>query len=404
MPRDIYDFCVIGGGIVGLATAYELSRQHAGAQILLVEKEAALGQHQSSHNSGVIHAGVYYKPGSLKARLCREGSAATRQFCDDHAIPYEIRGKLIVATSEDEMARMADLQANAMDNGLTVERIDSQELRQIEPNIVGHGALLVRESGIVDYEHICRVLGDLLRAHGTEIVLNAPIDRIVEEPDGVEIASGDRSWRCRQLVVCAGLQSDRLARLSGIDVEHRIIPFRGEYYRLPPEKRQLVHHLIYPVPDPAMPFLGIHLTPMIDGTITIGPNAVLSLARERYAGFSPNIADLASVLQFPGFWRMLAGNWKSAIDELGSSLFKPVYLRKSRKYCPELTLADLLPFRPGIRAQAMLRDGSLVHDFLFLKSPHILHVGNAPSPAATAAFPIGRLIVEEMRRMREAAG
>lgn len=391
----VHDFCVIGGGIVGLAAALELTRAFPHASLVLLEKEADVGQHQSGHNSGVIHAGVYYKPGSLKARLCREGAEATKRFCDEHGIPYETRGKLIVASDAAEMRRLADLEENARANGIDIERLDGTELRRREPNVVGEGALFVRSTGIVDYRRVCAKLAELLSGKA-EVVLNAEVDGIVEQPGEVIVSAGGRSWSARSVVVCGGLQSDRLARLSGMTVTHQVVPFRGEYYQLRPERADLVHHLIYPVPDPALPFLGIHLTPTMDGELTIGPNAVLGFSREGYAKLSFDLRDVATFAGFGGFWRVLGQHWRSALDEAGNSLFKRQYLRKCQKYCPDLSLDDLQPYRAGIRAQAVLADGTLVHDFLLLQSDRILHVANAPSPAATSAIPIGRMIAEQV--------
>ncbi len=398
-----YDFCIIGGGIIGLWTAYELATRHPSARIILFEKENALGQHQSGHNSGVIHTGIYYKPGSFKATLCRRGSQLTQQFCDKHGIDYDLRGKLVVATNELEVARLNALEANADKNQIEVRRLSGRDLTQLEPRIRGEAALLVPGSGIVDYRRICEVLGDLLMHSGVEVVLGAEINAISEQPDAVEIACDKEKWSARQLIICAGLQADRMAKLSGMKLDFQIIPFRGEYYRVRPERADLVHHLIYPVPDPALPFLGIHLTPTIDGDLTIGPNAVISFARERYEKFSFNAGDVASFLAFPGFWRVARSHWKSAISEMSNSLFKSVYLRECQKYCADLELGDLLPHRPGIRAQAVLEDGTLLHDFLFLSSSRILHVGSAPSPAATSAQPIGEMIADKLGSSSTAA-
>lgn len=394
----IYDFCVIGGGIVGLATARELTRAFPGAAVVLLEKEAALARHQTGHNSGVIHAGIYYKPGSLKATLCQQGAEATRQFCIEHGIPFETRGKLVVATSPLELSRLTDLHANARQNGIAVEAIDAPELKRREPHVHGLGALFVPASGIVDYRLVCEAMSDDLKRAGGTIDLAAKIEAIQEDGEGVTVSDRGRSWRARRLIVCAGLQSDRLARLAGVEIDHQIVPFRGEYYEVSASRRDLVHHMIYPVPDPDLPFLGIHLTPMIDGSLTVGPNAVLGLAREDYRRLSVNVRDLATYLRFPGFWRMAARNWRSGLSEARNSLLKSRYLAECRKYCPSLAADDLVPREAGIRAQAVTRRGDLVHDFLFLSTPRMLHVGNAPSPAATSAIPIARMIVGQATR------
>ncbi len=391
----IYDFCIIGGGIVGLATALELSQVRPGASVLVIEKEASLARHQTGHNSGVIHAGIYYKPGSLKADLCRRGAAATKAFCDDHAIPYETRGKLVVATNPLELSRLKDLAANARQNGIVIEDLDAAEMRRREPNVVGLGAIFTPTTGIVDYRRICEVMCTLLRARGGTILFGREIDAVREEADAVTVEAGASSWRARHLIACAGLQSDRIARLAGLAIEHQVVPFRGEYYDVAAAKRDLVRHLIYPVPDPDLPFLGIHLTPMIDGGLTVGPNAVLGFAREGYGRLSFDARDVATYAGFSGFWRVMAKNWRSGLMEARNSLFKRRYLAECRKYCPSLEADDLLPREAGIRAQAVLKDGTLVHDFLFLKTERMLHVGNAPSPAATSAIPIAQMIAAQ---------
>ena len=391
----MHDFIVIGGGIVGLATALELVGLRPGASVVVLEKEARLARHQTGHNSGVIHAGLYYKPGSLKADLCKRGAVATRAFCDEHAVPYETRGKLVVATSPLEMSRMTALAANARENGIAVETLDAAELRRREPNVAGLGALFTPTTGIVDYARVCEVMAGLLRRAGGAIEFRTAVDAIEETGSEVTAAAGERRWRARHLVACAGLQSDRIARLAGLRIDHQVVPFRGEYFDVVPAKRGLVRHLIYPVPDPDLPFLGIHLTPTVGGGLTVGPNAVLGFAREGYGRLSVDWRDTAAYLRFPGFWRVMARNWRSGLREGRNSLFKARYLAECRKYCPSLTMDDLSPREAGIRAQAVLRDGTLVHDFLFLKTERMLHVGNAPSPAATSAIPIARMIAAQ---------
>ncbi len=391
-----YDFCIIGGGIVGLATAMRLLQLRPGASLLLLEKEESLARHQTGHNSGVIHAGIYYAPGSLKADLCKRGAQATKDFCDEHEIPYDVCGKLLVASSALELQRMDALLERSKLNGLDVSRVDAGELREREPNIVGQGGLFVSSTGIVDYRQVCRAMASVIERAGGEVRLEVQVDAIREGGEHVLIRSGEQTWKAKQLVACAGLQSDRLARLAGIEVQHQIIPFRGEYYRLPASRNDIVRHLIYPIPDPALPFLGIHLTRMIDGSVTVGPNAVLGFAREGYPKFSTNLSDVAEYARFPGFWKTIGANLRSGLSEMKNSLFKAGYLEQCRKYCPSLELSDLQPMEAGIRAQAVLRDGTLVHDFLFLETPRMLHVCNAPSPAATSAIPIGEMIAERL--------
>ena len=392
IQRATYDFCIVGGGIVGLATAMALLERNPGARLVLLEKENALALHQTGHNSGVIHSGIYYAPGSLKANLCKRGERATKEFCSAHGIPFVTCGKTLVATNALELERLEALVGRARENGIEAERLDEAELRRREPNITGLGALFVPATAIVDYRAVCAAMARVVRAAGAEIVLGAEVSAIRESPRDVVIAANGRRWTSARLVACAGLQSDRLARLAGLPVTHQIVPFRGEYYRLPSEKNDIIRSLIYPVPDPDLPFLGIHLTRMIDGSVTVGPNAVLGLAREGYAKLAIDLRDVAQYLFFPGLWRVLARYRRSVRAELKGSLLKSAYLRECRKYCPSLTVGDLLPYTAGIRAQAVTRDGTLVHDFLFLESERMLHVGNAPSPAATSAIPIGEMI------------
>lgn len=396
-----YDYCVIGGGIVGLATAMRLLENRPGSSLIVLEKEDALGKHQTGHNSGVIHAGIYYPPGSLKAELCRKGATATKEFCEQNGIRYEICGKLLVATTDVEVARMDALYERSKQNTIEVHRVSAGELAEREPNIVGKGALFVPATGIVSYLDICVAMGERITALGGEVRLSTRVTSIREKIDHVEIGSDDLDWRANELVVCAGLQSDRLARLAGLAIDHRIVPFRGEYYRLPADKNDIVRHLIYPIPDPALPFLGIHLTRMIDGSVTVGPNAVIGFAREGYARLSLDLADLGDYAFFPGFWKTVFANRRSAAAELRNSLWKPGYLAECRRYCPGLETGDLLPHEAGIRAQAVKRDGTLVHDFLFAQTDRMLHVCNAPSPAATSAIPIAEMIASRLASIKQ---
>lgn len=395
-----YDYCIIGGGIVGLATAMALLQQRPGASLLILEKEASLGRHQTGHNSGVIHAGIYYAPGSLKADLCKRGAQATKDFCREHGIAFDVCGKLLVASNDLEMQRMQALYERSQQNGLKVERLDAAELRKREPNIVGKGALFLDATGIVDYTQVCNAMAKVIRQAGGELHLSTPVRAIQEHAEHVSVSSDGTTWHARQLVACAGLQSDRLARLAGVKIDHQIIPFRGEYYRLPASKNQIVNHLIYPIPDPELPFLGVHLTRMIDGSVTVGPNAVLGFGRENYRKFSVNWRDVAEYARFPGFWKTIWNNLGSGTAEMKNSLFKRGYLEQCRKYCPSLRVEDLLPYEAGIRAQAVMRDGTLVHDFLFAETPRMVHVCNAPSPAATSAIPIGQMIAEKILKAR----
>jgi (S)-2-hydroxyglutarate dehydrogenase len=388
-----YDFCVVGGGIVGLATAREILRRRPGASLVLLEKETDLATHQTGHNSGVIHAGVYYTPGSLKARLCRAGNLQTKQFCAEHGIPMEECGKLIVATSPIEVQRLADLRKRCDLNEIAAQEVAGADLASIEPRIAGLAALLVPSTGIVDYRRVALALAEDIRKHGGEVRLRSCVRSITERSVDVEVGLTEgEPIHAGQLIACAGLQADRLARTARLDVQLRIIPFRGEYFQLPIPKSEIVRHLIYPVPDPELPFLGVHLTRMISGRVTVGPNAVLGFAREGYPHFSFNLRDTAETLSFPGFWRVVRKHWRSTLSELSGSLLRNRYLEQCRKYCPELDLQDLQPYPAGIRAQAVLADGTLVHDFMFADTPRMVHVLNAPSPAATAALPIAGVI------------
>jgi (S)-2-hydroxyglutarate dehydrogenase len=391
------DYCVIGGGIVGMATAMSLLQRRPGVSLVVLEKEAELARHQTGHNSGVIHSGIYYAPGSLKAELCKKGAQATKDFCREHRIPVTVQGKLLVATGPEDAKRMTDLEERARRNRIEAVRLSGAELRELEPRVSGVGALLVPATGSVDYTRVCEAMADVVRAAGGQIEFGIDVTGIADTGEAVAITAresqtGHRQWSARQLVVCAGLQADRLAGMAGVTSDARIVPFRGEYYRLPESRRDIVRHLIYPIPDPELPFLGVHLTPMVDGRTTVGPNAVLGLAREKYRKWSVNARDVGDFLSFPGFWRVAANNVRTGLMELRNSLFKRGFLAAARRYCPDLRLADLLPEEAGIRAQAVLRDGTLVHDFLFAQSERTLHVINAPSPAATSAIPIGDMI------------
>lgn len=390
------DIAVIGGGIVGLATALRLQAVLPGRAVALLEKEGAVALHQTGRNSGVIHAGIYYAPGSMKAEFCRRGLAMTVAFCREHGLPFDQRGKLIVATSAPEMERMAALHDRAIRNGLPLERLDRAELERREPNIAGLGALFSPTTGIVDYGAVTRRMADLFTAAGGNLRLSARVAGIRETPRMVTLDLGAQgTLEARHVIVCAGLEADRLAGMCGLADDFRIVPFKGEYFRLAQRHDRVVHHMIYPVPDPALPFLGVHLTPMIGGYVTVGPNAVLSLAREGYGKLAFNTRDLADMLGFAGFWRTMAANLRPGLHEARMSLFRRSYLQACRRYCPGLELEDLTPHRPGIRAQAVMRDGTLAHDFLIRRTARTIHVCNAPSPAATSAMPIAEHVVAQ---------
>lgn len=383
------DIAIIGGGIVGIATAHTLLTRHPGISVTVLEKEDALSRHQTGRNSGVIHAGIYYAPGSLKAEFCRRGLAATFDYCAEHGIAHERPGKLLVATSAVEMERLAALKARAEQNGLKVRDISGAELRELEPNIVGLGAVLSPATGIVDYPAMVRAMAAEVVATGGDIRFGAQVASITESANDVRIGLADgQTLAARHMIACAGLNADRLAAMCGLADDFAIVPFKGEYYRLAARHDAVVSHLIYPVPDPELPFLGIHLTRMIGGYVTVGPNAVLSLAREGYGKLAMNAADMADMARFPGFWRVMRDNLGSGLAEAANSAFLRRYLQACQRYCPSLELSDLLPHPPGIRAQAVMRDGTLVHDFLIRNTARTIHICNAPSPAATSALPI----------------
>jgi L-2-hydroxyglutarate oxidase len=394
MSDQVTDVVVVGGGIVGLSTAMQLLERFPGLSVTVLEKEAALAAHQTGHNSGVIHAGVYYAPGSLKAKFCREGAAATIAFCRRHDLPFDQCGKLIVATNGLEVARLDALQTRCLENGLAPERLDRTQLNRLEPRIVGDAAILVRASGIADYPAITRQMARIVGESGGTIVCGGEVTGMRETADEVIVETPQGLVRAKHAIVCGGLMADRLMRLCGLDPDFQIIPFRGEYFRLPASKDDIVKHLVYPVPDPNLPFLGVHLTRMIGGYVTVGPNAVLALAREGYSWGNISLGDLAEMAAFPGFWKVIAANAQSGLKEMGNSIFKSGYLAECQKYCPELSLEDLQPYPAGVRAQAVLKDGTLVHDFLVRRGQRSLHVCNAPSPAATSAIPIGGHLLE----------
>ena len=391
-----YDYLIIGGGIVGLSTAWQLQQQCPDKRIVLLEKESAFAQHQTGHNSGVIHAGVYYAPGSLKAEFCLEGVEKTIQFCQDNGIKYDQCGKLLVATNPLEHERMLALYERCHQNQLDVELLDAAQLKEREPNIQGLGAILVKTTGIVDYRQVCNKMAERFRETGGQTLLNTQVTAMEEDSDEIRVQTNQGTFHCRYLICCSGLMADRMTRMLGIETDFQIVPFRGEYYRLPEDKNDVVKHLIYPIPDPDLPFLGVHLTRMIDGSVTVGPNAVQGWKREGYGKINISPTDIWDMVRFPGFWRVLKKHLFTGLVETKNSLWKPGYLKLVQKYCPSVKLQDLEPYPAGIRAQAVLKDGTLVHDFLFAESPHSLHVCNAPSPAATSAIPIGRHIVERV--------
>jgi len=394
MTESRYNVIIVGGGIVGLAVGLEITQRFPRLRLLLLEKEDRVGRHQSGHNSGVIHSGVYYKPGSLKAKLCVTGAAAMVEFCCEHGIPYQVCGKVIVATHEEEFPRLEELRRRGEVNGLTgLRSIGPEELREIEPQVSGLRALVVPSTGITDYAAVCNKYAKIITDRGETILTSAEVKGIQRHGDEITVETSRGDFSAKSLINCAGLFSDRIARIAGDDPQVMIVPFRGEYYDLIPERSALVRSLIYPVPDPRFPFLGVHFTRRISGTVDAGPNAVLAFRREGYRRTDFNARDLGSSLAFPGFWRMAAKNWRSGLDEFHRSFSKPAFVRALQRLVPEVRDNDLVPGGSGVRAQALTREGGLVDDFQFVPSGRMLHVLNVPSPAATASLMIGRTIV-----------
>jgi len=395
MTDGNYDILVIGGGIVGLGTALEASRRFPQLRLGVLEKEAGVGRHQTGHNSGVIHSGVYYKPGSLKARTCVQGAAAMVEFCREHEIPYEVCGKVIVATTEEEIGRLKGLEERGKANGLSgLRMIKPEELREVEPHVAGLAALLVPSTGITDYKMVCEKYAELTTRQGGAVLLDAAVTGIRSVNGSFVVESAKGTFGAKHLINCAGLFSDRISQMAGVEAPVRIVPFRGEYYDLTPERKNLVRGLIYPVPDPRFPFLGVHFTRRIHGNVDAGPNAVFAFKREGYGRTDFSLSDTLSSLSFPGFWRMASRYWKSGVDEQYRSVRKAAFVKALQKLVPDVRDADLVPGGSGVRAQAITRDGSLVDDFQFSQSKNMLHVYNVPSPAATASLAIGRILVE----------
>ena len=383
---DRYDVAVIGGGIVGLAAAKAVATRLPGVDLVVIEKESEPATHQTGHNSGVLHTGIYYTPGSLRAKLCVQGHRAMAEFCRHEGLPFREGGKVIVATTQAQVARLTELHRRGDLNGVRgLRRLDGDELREREPHARGLAALDVPVAASVDFAAVARRIATDLPG---DLRTGAPLEA-VEVGERVRLHAGGWNCEARLVVNCGGLHSDRVARLAGAAPEVRIIPFRGEYYRLRDEAASLVRSLIYPVPDPTFPFLGVHFTRRVDGTVEVGPNAVLALGREHYRGGGPNLADIAEMLRFGGFWRLVGRHWRAGSAELWRSRIRAVYARSARALVPEVTGADLLPGGAGVRAQAVGVDGRLVDDFYIQESPGFVHVLNAPSPAATASLAIG---------------
>ncbi len=390
------DFCIIGGGLVGLATAYRLNQRFPDARIVLVEKEAGPGRHQSGRNSGVLHTGIYYQPGSLKATTCRLGKLQMEAFCEEQNIAFERCGKVIVATTEGELPQLQKILSRGQANGVACQEIDRAQLAEIEPCASGVAALHVPEAGIVDYPGVCKRLVELLRKAGQDVRFDWPVQRIQRKPDAVVVHSGTESLKARFVVNCAGLYSDHVIRMAGDTPPARIVPFRGEYYELTPEASQLCRHLIYPVPDPGFPFLGVHFTRMVNGGVECGPNAVLALAREGYDWKTINFGETLESLSYRGFQKLALQHWKMGAGEIWRSLSKAAFVRALQKLVPSIRAEHLKPCRAGVRAQALKSDGTMVDDFLIQIHDRVAHVCNAPSPAATASLQIGAVITDRI--------
>lgn len=392
---EAYDIIVIGGGIVGLSVAREVTRQFPRLRLALVEKEARVGTHQTGHNSGVIHSGVYYKPGSMKARMCVEGAAAMVEFCREHGVPFKICGKVIVATSEEERPRLQDLLARGQANGVAgLRMLGPEELREIEPHATGVAALHVPGTGVTDFAKVCEKYAELVAAQGGTVRTSAEVIGIGQNGQETVVETSGGDFSVRWVINCAGLFSDRISRMAGETPDVRIVPFRGEYYDLVPARASLVRALIYPVPDPRFPFLGVHFTRRVHGNVDAGPNAIFAFKREGYRSGDFSLRDTMESLVFPGFWRVAAKHWRMGKDEARRSVSKGSFVAGLQRLVPEVQGEDLVPGGSGVRAQAIHRSGALVDDFQFSQSDRMLHLYNVPSPAATASIAVGRAVVE----------
>ncbi|GAA4439382.1 L-2-hydroxyglutarate oxidase [Bremerella cremea] len=389
------DVVVIGGGIVGLAAAYQISLRYPDRQVVVIEKEQVLAQHQSGHNSGVLHSGIYYRPGSLKAINCREGRTAMVAFCQENEIPHDICGKVIVATREDELGRLDDIYRRGLENNVTCEKLDADKLRSLEPYCNGIAAVHVKEAGIVDYRRVCFRLCELIQDLGGEVRTSTRLTGVIKRSDEIVVETTTGTLRTSLLINCAGLQSDRVAALCGHEPEVKIVPFRGEYFELSDSAQHLCRNLIYPVPDPAFPFLGVHFTRMIGGAVECGPNAVLAFAREGYTKWTIDLSDLWDSVGYRGFQRMAARYWRVGLGEMRRSYFRSAFLKSLQRLIPAVQAKDLIPAPAGVRAQALRKDGSLVDDFVIQKEGNFIHVLNAPSPAATSSLNIGNHIASQ---------
>jgi (S)-2-hydroxyglutarate dehydrogenase len=389
----MYDFAIIGGGIVGLSSAMALGKRYPSARILVLEKESQWAFHQTGNNSGVIHSGIYYKPGSFKAKFCRAGSRSMVEFCEEHGIAHEVCGKVIVATEANQLPLLENLYNRGLENGLQVKKISVEQVKEIEPHVLCIAGLQVSTTGIANYKQVCQKYAEIIEIQGGELRLNTKVERIAASGKNQVLETNRGKFEARFVINCAGLHSDRVAKLGQVDPQAKIVPFRGEYYELTPEKRYLVKTLIYPVPNPEFPFLGVHFTRMIDGSVHAGPNAVLSFKREGYKKTDFDLGDFAEVMTYPGFWKLAAKHADEGIQEMIRSFSKAAFVRSLQKLIPEVQSEDLVPCHAGVRAQALMKDGKLVDDFLIVEGQNSIHVCNAPSPAATSSLEIGKAIV-----------
>jgi L-2-hydroxyglutarate oxidase LhgO len=393
---DHSDLIIIGGGIVGLATAYRFLERFPGKRVTVLEKEAAIARHQTGRNSGVLHTGIYYRPGSLKALNCRAGKLAMEEFCRREQIPYVLCGKIIVAVDESELPRMETLLERGQANGVMCERIAPERIRELEPHAAGIAAIHIPEAGVVDYAQVARRLAELIEGQGGRVVTSARATGIRRDTSCAIVETMAGEFAANQIVNCAGLHSDRVTRLSGVRPSAMIVPFRGEFYELRSEAHHLVRMLIYPVPDPRYPFLGVHFTRRINGLVECGPNAVLAFAREGYRNTTVNARDLIETLAFPGFWRLAARYWRIGADEMWRSFSKPAFVRALQRLVPAIESRHLDWAPAGVRAQAVNRSGDMLDDFVIDETERVVNVENAPSPAATASLNIGRLVVDRL--------
>ncbi len=390
------DVVIIGGGIVGLATAYQLTRELPGRKVVVLEKEAELALHQTGHNSGVLHSGIYYKPGSLKALNCRQGKKLMEEFCAAEGISYEICGKVIVALDESELPAMGRIFERGQANGVVCEVIGRERLAELEPHSAGIQAIHVPEAGIVNYKQVCQRFSERVRERDGQVLTSARVTKIDRNHDRVVVTSTAGEVEAKQVVNCAGLHCDRVTSMSGQKPDAKIIPFRGEYFELVPEAHHLCKNLIYPVPDPNFPFLGVHFTRMVEGGVECGPNAVLAFAREGYRKTDFSAADMFETLGYSGFRKMAAKYWKTGLGEMWRSASKGAFVKALQRLVPEIRAEHLHAAPAGIRAQAVLPDGSMVDDFLIQEADRVINVNNAPSPAATASLNIGKTIVDRL--------